>query len=168
MLCTAVLADIGNLYYTVGKKFNKAKLDYGKLASWLTEATADQYNIQLKVAYGVEIKDSTNLFFKSLSRQGWEINSIEPFMWRDPVSGLIKPKGVERCVSIAIDTVEMLKNGVYQNFILLTSDPVYADLCKYIKRQGATVHVIGAGVPQQLKRVANQCDEWDEGDDILL
>ena len=151
MLCTAVLADIGNLYYTVGKKFNKAKLDYGKLASWLTEATADQYNIQLKVAYGVEIKDS-----------------IEPFMWRDPVSGLIKPKGVERCVSIAIDTVEMLKNGVYQNFILLTSDPVYADLCKYIKRQGATVHVIGAGVPQQLKRVANQCDEWDEGDDILL
>lgn len=67
MSAIALFADVSNLYPAVKAKFNKAKVDYGKIL-------AEIDGVHRQAAYGIQVKEEAVHFITALKHLGYRTN----------------------------------------------------------------------------------------------
>jgi len=152
MLNRCVLfADISNLYYTVGRKFENRKLDYERL--YKTAQTVG--SIVRCFAYGVQQQAEASAFISCLRKIGYEPKYREP---SSPMEG--EKRNIRRAdweVGIAVDAVRYSKRT--DTVILCTANSAFVPLVEYLKSEGVKVVVLGCCISRELKDASN---EWIE------
>lgn len=155
----ALFADVSNLYYCTGKKFNGRKVDYQKLM--------DRANAVAPVlrafAYGSQAKGETGAasFISCLRKIGFDPKYKEPRLDETDKRPVRK---ADWEVGIAMDVVKLV--GRIDVVILASSNPAFVPLAQWVKDQ---VHcrfvVLACGISRELRDVADECIEIT--DDII-
>lgn len=151
-----VLADVSNLYYCVGKRFNGGKLNYQKL---LRAAIGDN-ELYRAIAYGAEIEDEAANFKAALRSFGYEPKYKQPRVY--PIQGREFRKA-DWDVGIAMDVVKMLDN--VDIVVYCSADGDLAPSLEYVQFRGKQTHVLACGISRDLKDV---CNKWTEIVEELL
>jgi uncharacterized LabA/DUF88 family protein len=146
----AIFADVANLYYCIGRKYDGRKLDYERLYN-----RASEYGlVQRAFAYGTQISSEANNFITALRRLGWTPKYKQPKMSDTPGEERKVIRKADWDVGIAMDAVRMSdKVGV---IMLCSSDPDLVPLVEWIKEQGIRCVVLACGIARELKDVADQ------------
>lgn len=151
----AVFADISNLYYCIGRKFEGRKLDYEKLI----EKVSELGTIQRAFAYGTQINTEASNFISCLRKLGWTTKYKQPKMSDAPGEERKVIRKADWDVGIAMDAVRMAdKVGV---IVLCSSNPDLVPLVEWIKEQGIRCIILACGISRELKEVADQFSEID-------
>jgi uncharacterized LabA/DUF88 family protein len=145
-MSAALFADISNLYYCVGKRFEGRKIDYKALYVKASEIG----ELQRAFAYGMQQTDEAVKFITCLKKLGYDTKYKQPGKTR------------RACwdVGIAMDVVRMLPR--VSTIILGTANPDMTDLIRWVKDQGVRVVVLACGIPRELKDEASQYLEITE------
>lgn len=150
----ALFADISNLYYCVGKRFENRKLDYEKLLA--TARTVG--NVQRAFAYGAQQREEAGSFIACLRKIGYEPKYKEP---PSPMEG--EKRSIRKAdweVGIAVDVFRHIER--VDTIILCTANSAFAPLVGWIKDRGVRCVVLGCGISRELKELADQWIEIDE------
>lgn len=145
-----VFVDVSNLYYCIGKKFDKRKLDYKKYL----EFVKDFGQIVKSVAYGSQANNEAVGFITCLEHTGYQTKFKT-----------VKREGeyrrnVDWDVGISMDIVNMIER--LDIVILGTADGDLAPLVKWATDKGVDVIVLACGVSRELRNVASQVIEIPE------
>lgn len=155
MNTTAIFADISNLYYCIGRKFDSRKLDYEKLIA----RAADFGKIQRAFAYGTQIGQEATTFIACLKKLGWATKYKQPRMSDTPGEERKVIKKADWDVGISMDVVRMAPR--VQTIVICSSDPDLVPLVEWVKDQGVRCVILACGIPRELKDVADQYFEID-------
>ena len=145
MRTLAVVADITNLYFCIGKAFPGRKLDYGR---YLLEASGSDATYRA-YAFGTKRNDEAYPFIACLRHLGYETRFI-PYVPR-----------VNNNVAMATELFRIIKKLDY--VVLGSSNPNLIPLIEWIKEQGVQVVVYACGIPNEVREAASKTREIDEG-----
>ncbi len=149
-----IFADVSNLYYCIGKKWEGRKLDYEK---YLEIAQGEGIRIRA-IAYGTQIGDEAMNFIVALKHFGYETKYRQPKILRDEV------RKTDWDVGIAMDVVRMFSR--FDTVVLGTADPDMVPLVQFIQERGVIVRIIACGISRELKDIADSFYEVTE--DMLV
>jgi len=139
---TALIVDTANLYYTVGKQFDRRKIDYNKLQ--------DQLGPDARFAFGTRVKDEAKGFIDNLKKLGY----LARFILTVP------GKATSLNVDMTIAALGMVGNVT--RIIFATNDRDMIPLYTYLRLQGISVHVVGCGLCKDVKYSVDGFIEVDE------
>ncbi len=148
-----VFADVSNLYYCIGKKFNERKLDYQKYWDFIKELG----DIQQAIAYGAQINNEASNFIYCLKQIGFHAK------YKSPKSYSNQPQFKRKAdwdVGIAIDMVNMVDR--FDMIILGTADGDLVPAVEWVQQRGVDVVVFACGISRDLKNIARQYIEIPE------
>lgn len=148
----AVFADVSNLYYCVGKRFDGRKLDYQKLYQKASEIG----DVQRAFAYGSQVGDEANPFITCLKKIGYDTKYRRPKISED--NRIVRK--VNWDVGIAMDIVRMTPR--INTVILCSADEDLAPLVQWVRDQGVRCVVLACGISRLLKEVADSHIEITE------
>ena len=140
-----IFLDTGNLYYCIGKKFEKRKLDYRKYLDYL----ADLGEATRATAYGCQLNSEAVGFMHCLKQIGLQTK------WKT-----VKNHKANWDVGMAIDIVRMADR--IDSVILGTSNPNLVPVVEYITQLGIDVIVVACGISKELKEAATDFIEIPE------
>lgn len=149
-----IFADVSNLYYCVGKKWEGRKLNYEK---YLEIAQGDSMRIRA-IAYGAQVADEAVNFISALRHFGYETKYRQP-----KVSRGVDGKEIRKAdwdVGIAMDVVRILPR--LDIVILGTADPDMVPLVNFIQERGSIARIVACGISRELKDVADSFLEITE------
>lgn len=146
----AVFADVGNIFYCIGKKYGPRKLDYDK---YLAQATGQGNTLYRAIAYGTQINNEANKFIACLQHIGYDVK------YRPANAGRRNNWNVGIATDIfrIIDKVDIIYLG--------TADIEIIPLIEWIKERGVRCVVMACGISRVVRDVA---DEWIEINPNLL
>lgn len=153
---TAIFADLSNLYYCIGRKFDNRKLDYARLIARVAEFG----DVQRAYAYGTQIGQEASNFISSLRKLGYTTKYKQPKMSEAPGEERKVIRKADWDVGIAMDVVRMIER--VDVIVLCSSDPDLAPLVEWIKEKGVRCIVLACGISRELKDVADQYFEIEE------
>jgi uncharacterized LabA/DUF88 family protein len=148
-----VFCDVSNLYYCIGKKFDKRKLDYRAYLQY----ARDLGEVQHAIAYGAQLNNEASGFIHCLKQIGFEAKYKSPKDYHNRDN--FKRKA-DWDVGIAIDIVRMLDR--LDMIILGTADGDLKALVEYAKERGVDVVVLACGISRELKDSATKFIEIPE------
>lgn len=152
---TAVFADVSNLYYCIGRKYDGRKLDYERLFA----RVRDFGTVQRAFAYGTQVNQEASNFISCLRKLGYTTKYKQPKMSDTPGEEKKVIRKADWDVGIAMDAVRM--SDKVDTIILCSSDPDLVPLVEWIKDQGIRCIVLACGISRELKEVADQYFEID-------
>jgi uncharacterized LabA/DUF88 family protein len=144
----AVFADVGNLYYCIGKKFESRKLDYRKYLEY-AKTFGEVYQ---SYAYGSQVREEAKNFVLCLKQIG--------FMTKFKENEREEKRRVNWNCGITVDVVNVVDR--VDTVIIGSSDPDLLLVVEYIKNKGVGVIIIAAGIHRDLKKACNQFVEISE------
>jgi uncharacterized LabA/DUF88 family protein len=150
----AVFADVSNLYYCIGKRFDQRKLDYDKLR----DRVASFGTIQRAFAYGSQIHDEATSFIACLKKAGFD-----PKYKRPRTEGATVVRKADWDVGLSMDVVRMINR--VDTVIICSADPDLVELVHWVKDQGVRCVIVACGISRELKEIADQYVEI--GEDLL-
>jgi uncharacterized LabA/DUF88 family protein len=139
---TALIVDTANLYNTVGKQFNRRKIDYNKLE--------EQFGSDIRFAFGTRTKAEAKGFIDNLKKLGY----MTTFVLAVP------GKSTSLNVDMTIAALSMMTNVT--RIIFATNDRDMIPLYTYLRMQGISVHVVGCGLCKDVKYSVDGFIEIDE------
>ena len=139
---SALLVDTANIYHTVGKKFNKRKLDYRKLK--------EQFGASLLYAFGTRIGSEAKGFIDSLKQIGY----YTKFVYIVP--------GRSTSLNIDLAITAMTIKSKLSEIILVSSDRDLTSLVHHLRDSGIRVFVVGCGINKDLKLASDGSLEISE------
>jgi len=145
---TALFADVGNLYYCIGKRFNGRKLDYSKLLQRAEVLTKGP--IGRAVAYGSQLSVEATQFIAKLQKIGYETKYRRPQFGKDRTI----EKKVDWDVSICMDVVRSVAR--LDAIVLCSSDSDLVPLVSWVRDQGLQCIVLACGLPRELRETATR------------
>jgi uncharacterized LabA/DUF88 family protein len=149
-----LVADISNLYYCIGRRFNGRKLDYKKLM----EKAVGANELYRAIAYGAEMHDEAVHFKAALRNCGFEPKYKIPNSYKT-LDKEIKHKA-DWDVGMAMDVVTMLDN--VDIVVYATADGDLAPNLEYVKFKGKQSLVLACGISKDLKSIADRYIEITE------
>jgi uncharacterized LabA/DUF88 family protein len=149
-----IVADISNLYYCVGRRFNSRKLDYKKL---MKEAVGDN-ELYRAIAYGAEMGNEALHFKAALRNCGFEIKYKSPSSF--PGENNKEIRKADWDVGMAMDVVTMLDN--VDIVVYATADGDLAPNLEYVRFKGKQTFVLACGISRDLKTIADNFREITE------
>ena len=151
-----LFVDLSNLYYCIQKKFNRRKLNYEKYRDFIAEIG----DLEYMIAYGAQIKDEANLFFRTLRNLGFEVKWKHPkfFVNKDKKNNTTKLKHkADWDVGIVIDVVRLMNK--VDIIVIGSADGDMRELVCYAKDKGKTVVAYGTNISKDLREVCDKCIE---------
>ncbi len=148
-----VFVDVSNLYYCVGKKFLKRKLDYRKYLHFV----ADIGEVVKAVAYGSQVGEEAKGFIYCLNETGFQTKFKAVKSYHEE-AGLRRKADWD--VGIAIDIVRMIER--FDMVILGTADGDLEPIVDWCMDQGVDVLVLACGISKDLKDRATSFIEIPE------
>lgn len=148
----ALFADVGNLYYCVGKKYEGRKLDYTKYL----RACVGEDTLYRAFAYGTQLGEEAVRFISCLQYAGFDTKYKKPRQ----VDGGREVKKVDWSVGIAMDVVRLI--GRVDTVILGSADAVLVPLAEWVKEQGVRCIVHACGINRELRETADSHSEVQE------
>ena len=156
MKTVGLFIDISNIYYNVGKRFAKQKLDYSK---YLTKAVDGDVLLRA-FAYGLETSDNqADRFVKYL-----RFLQIEPKYKRHTTyvnnqTGKTATRWSTWDVGISLDIVRVIDK--LDVVVLGSNDPNLIPLIEYVKERGVKFVVFACGVGKEVREAADMYIEID-------
>jgi uncharacterized protein (TIGR00288 family) len=148
-----VFCDISNMYYCIGKKFKKRKLDYRKYIAY----AKDLGEISHAIAYGAQMQREAVAFIQCLKNFGYEPKYKAPKNYHNRDNFRRK---ADWDVGIAIDIVRKINE--MDMIILGTADGDLTAVVEWAKEQGKDVIVLACGISRELKDAATKFIEIPE------
>ena len=157
----ALFADVGNLYYCVGKRFeggkpNYAKLDYAKLYA----IAASFGTLSRAFAYGSQVSDEAINFINCLKKLGYDPKYKCPKTVESEGNKIVRKSNWN--VGIAMDVVRMIEHKRVDVVILASADADLVPLVQWVKDHGVRCIVLACGISRELKDAADQFIEIGE------
>lgn len=141
-MSSVFLVDIGNLYHTIGNRFENKYLNYKKLL-----AKAEQFgHVERAIAYGAQLAQEATGFITCIKNFGYEVRY--KLHQTAPDSRVITRKAVWD-VGIAIDMARFATR--YNNLILGSVDTDLLPAIQYVREIGMRVVCIGCTIPLEIK-----------------
>ncbi len=154
MKTVAVFADVGNLYYCIGKRYDGRKLDYQKLYDYASKFGS----IQMAFAYGSQIGEEANPFITCLKKIGYDTKYKRPRTADDDARKVVRKADWD--VGLSMDVVRMHER--VDTVVICSADPDLVPMVEWVKDQGVRCVVIACGIAKELKLFADQCIEIPE------
>lgn len=150
-----LFVDVSNLYYCIGKKFEKRKLDYRKYL----EFVQDFGEIVQAIAYGSQINNEAQGFIHCLEKIGFtaKFKGVKSFE-NDSRTALRRKADWD--VGIAIDIVNMVER--LDMVILGSADGDLEPVVEWCMRRGVDVIILACGISRDLKNSSKQYIEIPE------
>lgn len=148
----ALFADVGNLYYCVGKKFDSRKLDYAKYL----KAVVGEDTLYRAFAYGTQLNDEAVRFITCLKHVGFEPKYKKP----RPADSAKEGKRVDWNVGISMDVVRLIDR--VDTVVLGSAEAGLVPLVEWVKEKGVRCHVRACGISRELKDAADEYVELEE------
>jgi len=139
---TALIVDTANLYLTVGKQFNRRKIDYAKLQ--------EQFGPDVRFAFGTRVKNEAKGFIDNLKKLGY----LTTFVLTAP------RKTTSLNVDMTISALGLIGNITC--IVFATNDRDMIPLYTYLRARGTSVHVVGCGLCEDVKCAVDGHIEIDE------
>lgn len=146
-----LFVDISNLYYCVGKKYPKRKLDYRKYKRFVQ----DLGEIQQMVAYGAQMSQQAEGFKYCLKQMGFNTKYKTPKVYAGE-GDKVKRKA-DWDVGIAMDMVQMIDR--FDMIVLGTGDGDMLPVVEWAMQKGVDVVILASGISKDLRTHATQCIE---------
>lgn len=140
-----IFLDVGNLYYCIGKKFDKRKLDYRKYLKYVE----DLGETTRATAYGCQLNNEAVGFVHCLKQIGLQTKFKT-----------VKTHKSNWDVGLSIDIVRMSER--IDIVILGSSNPNLVPVVEYVTQLGVDVIVVACGISKELKDVATDFIEIPE------
>lgn len=148
----ALFVDVGNLYHTCIRKFNK-KVNFKKLFDFCTRDS----KVTHAIAYGVGASNNRN-FKRCLYEAGFKkVDFKTPKAFSDG------SKKADQDPKIFADIFRYLDD--YDVLVLCTADGDFADILQIAAERGKTISIVGCGISHELKAITNLY--WEIGEDLL-
>lgn len=139
--------DVSNIYYCIGKKFDKRKLDYKKYLEYVK----DLGQLDAAIAYGCHMKNEAYGFIHCLKELGY-------------TTKFKTLRGLRRKASwganIAVDIVQNL--DALDLVVIGSADEDLKPIVTYCIEKGKTVLVLACGISKDLKESASEFVEIPE------
>jgi uncharacterized protein (TIGR00288 family) len=148
-----VFCDISNMYYCIGKKFRKRKLDYKKYLAYAKELG----DIAYAIAYGAQMQGEAAFFIQCLKNFGYEPKYKAPKNYHNRNNFRRKADwdvGITMDIVRKIDDIDMI--------ILGTADGDLTPLVEWAKERGKSVIILACGISRELKDAATTFIEIPE------
>lgn len=152
----ALFVDVGNLYYSVSKRFDQRKLDYNKLMDKASQLCP----IERAFAYGSQSNNEAVGFISCLDSFGYETKYKNHKLSEDKTKIL---KRVDWDVGIAVDIVRM--SDRVNTIILGSNDSDLIPIIEWVKAKGLRCFILACNVPYVMRQA---CDRSFEITDDLL
>lgn len=147
-----LFVDVSNLYYSIGAKYNKRKIDYVKYYSYVS----DYGKIVFARAYGAQLNKQANSFIHCLEQIGFDTKFIQPKVYHNE-SGIRRKADLD--VVIALDIVKEL-DGL-DIVILGSADGDLSEAVRTVKDAGKQVLVLACNISASLRDLTD-CVEIPE------
>lgn len=148
-----IFVDVSNLYYCIGKKFERRKLDYRKYLDFVK----DLGEIQQAIAYGAQLRGEANSFLHCLKRIGFTPKYKITKVYHNTEG--IRHKA-DQDVAMTIDIVNMINS--MDLVILGSADGDLAPTVEWVRTRGVDVVILASGISRDLKEVATKFIEIPE------
>lgn len=145
-----VFLDVNNLYYCVGKKFEKRKLDYRKYLEFVTDFGTPV----LSIAYGTQLNNEAAKFIHSLEKTGFTARFRTVKRWHED------PQRSSWDVGITVDAVNALPET--DLYILGSGSGSMVPLVELLRGSGKEVFIVACGINKDLKAAASEFFEIPE------
>lgn len=147
-----IFVDVGNLYHTCLRKFNK-KINFKKLVSFCCAGGI----VKHAIAYGVGASNNRN-FKKCLYDAGFlKVDFKTPKLFSDGT------KKADQDLTIAADILRYIDD--YDVVVLCSADGDFAPILKLCADKGKQTIAVGCEISHELKEIAQAW--WEIGDDLL-
>lgn len=156
MKLSGVFVDIGNLFYCIGKRFPRRKLNYPEYLRQVTGENA----VYRAIAYGIQLNDNSIKFQTALKKSGFEVKYKEPRYTINKETNAREIKRTSWNVGLTTDIVRIVDK--LDTVIIGSSDYDLVPLVEWIKEKGRVCVVCACGIPKELRAVANQSIEITE------
>lgn len=153
----ALLVDVANLYYCVGKRFQSRKLDYAKLR----DKVVDFGPMYRSFAYGVQMGEEASPFINCLKKLGYDTKYKKHRMTDENERKIIRK--AEWDVGITLDVVRILER--VDTVVIASADPDLLELVRFIRDKGVRCIILASGICTELREAA---DYYIEITDELL
>jgi len=140
---TALIVDTSNLYDTVGREFNRRKIDYTKLKQ--------QVGADICFAFGTRVANEAKGFIDNLKKLGYFAQFV------------LTSKGKSTSLNVDMTIAALGISGNVTRIIFATNDRDMVPLYTYLRLQGISVHVVGCGLSKDVKYSVDGSFEIDEG-----
>lgn len=140
------LVDIGNLYHTIGSRFENKHLDYKKLLA----KAHDFGQVERAIAYGSQLGQEATGFIACIKNFGYEVRYKRH--QTAPDSRVIVRKA-EWDVGIAVDMIRFA--GRYNTLILGSVDTDLIPAIQFVRETGVRVVCIGCTIPSEIKELVD-------------
>lgn len=148
----ALFVDVGNLYHTCIRKFNK-KVNFKKLFEFCTTDA----KVTHAIAYGVGASNNRN-FKRCLYEAGFK--KVD---FKTPKAFADGSKKADQDPKIFADIFRYLDD--YDVLVLCSADGDFADILQIASERGKSISIVGCGISHELKAIADFC--WEIGDNLL-
>jgi len=148
-----IFMDVSNLYYCIGKKFQKRKLDYKEYYKFIS----DLGDIKYAVAYGAQMNNEASGFIHCLKQIGFTPKYKTPKDYHN--SENFKRK-CDWDVGIAIDIVCMINE--LDLIVIGSADGDMRPVVDWAKDKGVNIVIIACDISGELKEAANRFIEIPE------
>lgn len=148
-----VFADISNLYYCIGKKYEGRKLDYSKFLDYIK----DLGDVQQAIAYGAQLNNEAAEFIRCLAHIGFTTKYKTPKAYTN--DGKLRRKA-DWDVGITIDIVKMIDR--LDMIVLATADGDLVDAVEWARSKGVDVIILACGISRDLRETATRYIEIPE------
>lgn len=149
----AVFADVSNLYYCVGKRFNGRKLNYAQYMEYVQGLG----EVQEAIAYGAQLKQEARGFIHCLKQAGFVPKYKTP---KSYVNDGDTRRKADWDVGIALDMVNQAER--VDMMILGSADGDLAPAVEWVQARGVTVVILASGISRELKQIADEFIEIPE------
>jgi len=150
-----VVADVSNLYYCIGKKFEGRRLDY---SAWI-KFIKDIGEAVKMVAYGAQLTNEAKSFIHCLRRLGFQTRYKKPKIFKNREG---KKRKADWDVGITLDIVNAIEQKAVDMVILGSADSDLEPLVIWAKARGVDVVVFACGISRELKKSATKFIEIPE------
>ena len=150
-----IAADVSNLYYCIGMKYPKRKLDYWAYRKYVD----DLGTVVLAMAYGAQINNEAAGFIHCLREAGYTPKYKAPKTYRS--DDKLRRKA-DWDVGIAMDLVRLALDKQYDMLVLGSADGDLCPLVEWLKELGIIVIILACGISRDLRLLADQAIEIPE------
>jgi len=149
-----VFVDVSNIYFCIGRKYERRKLDYRKYLEFIK----DFGELTKAIAYGSQISNEAAGFVHCLQSIGFQtkFKAVKSYHNEDKS---FKQKA-DWDVGIAMDIVSMVDR--FDMIILGCADGDLQPVVEWAVRRGIDVVILACGISRDLKESATQCIEIPE------
>lgn len=145
-----VAVDVSNIYYCAKMKFGGRKINYRKVLSVCSE----HGDVIQATAYAAQIDNQASKFFECLQIYGFDLRIKVP---KEYGTGDQIKRKADHDVTIAMDMVRFAPR--VETMILCTADGDLIPAVEFVKNLGCKVIVIGCGVSNDLRNIADRTIE---------